>query len=471
MRFHNCALLGIVTALAGCGIFGPNYSKPSITTPNDWQSKDYLATTTDGANLPAMAWWRNFNDVQLNSLIESALINNNDIQVAVGNIITAQGLLQQIDYAWIPTMGGAVGFTNQSNGQQIPGYFAGLTPNYTLNIVQQIRSQQFAKANLAAVKAAQDNVRLGIISQVASSYLTLLGQDYQLQLQQRLVTDLGELLKLTGDQYKYGLISLYTLQQYQQQYEQAKAVIPIIRNNIVKSQNALRLLINQNPGDITRGLSFMQVKDTGIIPVNLPSTVLKNRPDVQQAEEELIAANANIGVATSTFFPSISLTNDVGAASNALSGLFNSGTGFWNTQIAATMPILSFGTYGQIKQAKGQYYAAYYKYVETVRVAFQSVDNDLSAHAQYTTSLWTQMQFSKSAKVAYTLSQASYSKGLYSYPTLLQNKINYDNAEISVAQSKILQLNTIVQLYQDLGGGYMIDNDESNVEYKIESKE
>jgi multidrug efflux system outer membrane protein len=444
--------------VTGCGLFGPSYIHPNTDDPQKFPSLDVLSRT-ESTNLPALAWWKSFRDEQLNNLIESALRNNNDIQNAIGNIIAAHGSLRQVQFAWIPTGSGAFGYQSRSLAGQ--GYYFGGTPSYSLNILQQIRSQQYAVANYQAVIAAKNAVRLAVISQVATGYFTLRGQDYQLQLQQQLVKDSKDLLDLAKLEFAEGLISLYQLQTYAQNYQTALAQIPIIENNIIASRNALLVLLNQNPGDVARGRKFMDIDSYGVIPANLPSVVLRNRPDVAQAEQQLIAANANIGVATSMFFPTISLTGTGGTASSGLSGLFAANSDFWVNTAALTMPLLNFGIYGQIEQAKGNYYAAYYNYLQVVRLAFAAVDNDLSAHQQLTVSMDSQIKAYEAAKLAYKLAVDSYTGGLYSKPTLLQNAINLDNAALVVEQSKLQQLGTIVQLYQDLGGGYAYNNYES----------
>lgn len=463
MRIKNLTcLVALASALGGCGLFGPTYSQPNTNDPKSFPSRDTLAVT-ESANLPAMAWWKSFKDPVLDNLIESALKNNNNIQNAIGNIVAAQGQLRQVQFAWIPTGNATGSYSNKSFIGE--GYnFAGL-PSYSLNVFQQIRSQQYAEANYQAVRAAKDTVRLSVISQVATGYFTLLGQDYQLQLQEQLVRDLKALLDFSKIEYKEGLLSLYQVQTYEQQYDSALAQIPIIKNNIVASRNALRVLLNENPGDITRGLKFMQINSYGIIPTNLPSTVLRNRPDVQQAEQQLIAANANIGVATSMFFPTISLTGQGGTAASSLSGLFGANTDYWVQNAAVTMPILNFGIYGQIEAAKGQYYAAYYNYLQIVRSAFAAVDNDLSAHDQLTVSMDTQIKAYNATKLGYTLAESSFVGGLYSKPELLQNAVTMDQAALVVQQSKLQQLGTIVQLYQDLGGGYAYKNYESTIKF------
>lgn len=454
---------GIVTS---CAIWGPSYKKPDTQNPNSFVSKDSLAVT-ESANLPALAWWKAFNDVQLNSLIESALRNNNNIQVAIGNVTAAQGQLRQVQFAWIPTasIGGGYNSKNTYSSMAGQGYYFEAVPAYSLNIFQQIRMEQAASANYQASRAAKDAVRLSVISATVSGYFTLLGQDYQLELQKKLVQDLADLLRFAKLQYEAGYISLYQVQSYEQQYENANAQVPIIENNIVVSQNALRVLLNQNPGGIKRGLTFNELNSFGNVLANLPSQVLRNRPDVRQAEQQLIAANANIGVATSQFFPTISLTSALGSASNALSGLFAAGTDYWTNAAAISMPFLNFGIYGQIEQAKGQYYAAYYNYLQTVRSAFAAVDNDLSAHSQLSISLKNQTKAYDSSVIAYKLATDSFKQGLYSKPQLLQNAVTMEQAALTLQQSKLQQLGTIVQLYQDLGGGYAYQNYESSVKF------
>lgn len=448
----------VVMTVASCALYGPTYTKPPSNSPTSWSTQDSLSYSSN-AELPMMAWWQRFDDPALSDYIETALKNNNNIQMAVGQSMAAQGQLEQIQFAWVPTLDMAVGSGNKSSTLVPSGYSAGLVPGFSLNIFQWIRSTEYAKANLAAVDAAKDAVRLTIISQTAGSYFACLGQSYLLELQRNLVEDSKQLLDLSQIQYEKGLISLYTLQQYEQQYDTAKVQLPIMQNNVVVANNALRLLLNENPGNISVvNAQFMRLKSQGIVPVNLPSQVLKNRPDIREAEQQLIAANANIGVATSTFFPTVTMTGALGSSSEQLENIFSSGTAYWTHQSQLAFPALNIPAFGQIKMAKGQYYSAHYNYIQTVRAAFESVDNDLSAHDRYYASFEAQMQNSNSAKKAYDLAKISYEKGLYSYPTLLTNKVNWDNAQINLAKYKLAQLNTIVQLYQDLGGGYEVNN-------------
>ena len=451
--FFICYLL-VTPFFYGCAFYGPIYKKPTINLLDKWSSSNKLVTI-ENVNLPAMAWWQTFNDPQLTKLIEKALKNNNNIQVAMGNVIATQGELLQIQFSLMPSVNALlIGYSSTSVNLLVPGYNSGFLPTYALNLFQFIRSNEWAKANVAIAEAAQDAMRLTVISQTAAGYFAYLGQTCLLHKQTLLVGDLNELLLLGIKQYEHGLISLYTLQQYKQQYEKANAELPIVTNNVVLSKNALNLLLNENPSNIAIEFEFMKLKSAGVIPANLPSDVLKNRPDVREAEQKLIAANAKVGITTATFFPTITLTGIAGSGTQALSNLFSGSANYWHHITLLTMPLLAPEFMGQYKSAMGLRYAAYRNYIQTVRAAFKSVDNDLSAHQQYYASLTAQRINYASSKKAYQLAKISYKKGLYSYPTLLINKINLDNAEIDLIKIKLAHLNTIVQLYQDLGGGY-----------------
>lgn len=475
MNIKRFTLALLVLSASSCALYGPSYKKPDVAAPKNWSSQDSLSQIESGVNLPDTAWWSKFNDAELNSLIAEALKNNNNIQQSIGNIIQAQGLLEQVKMAWIPTVGGQAtysstqpigGGTSSSSGGASPsgstsilnGYSAGLVPAYSLNIFQQLRNQEAYKANLAAMEYTKNATRLTIISQVAGSYFTLLAYDYQLKQQKELVNDTLKQYELGKEQYKLGYISLLTLQNLEQAYYTATAQVPVIQNNIVQSENALQVLINQNPGHIKRSDNFMAIKTDGIIPANLPSTVLKNRPDVMQAEEQLKQANANIGVATANFFPTISLTGGLGSNTSSLSSLFSSGTNFWQEQIQATMPFLNLSYLGTIKGAKGAYYTAYYNYILTVKTAFSQVDNGLSGHQQLTDSYNLQKQQYDSTVVANDIGNQRYKQGADSYSTYLNYKVSMENAAIILTNIKLQQLQSIVTLYQALAGGYNIDN-------------
>jgi len=440
--------------LSGCSIYGPTYKKPKVNVPDRWKSTDELSISTN-YNLPVLPWWKQFNDSVLNQLIDDAVLSNNDLQAAAGKVIDAEGQLMQVQYSIVPSINALlIGYANTKINIYRAGYSSGVLPEYALNLFQYLRSSEKAKAELQSSCAKQDAVKLAVISQTAAGYFHYLGQTYLAHVQFTLVKDLKELLALARLQYKDGLISLYELQAYEQDYEKAKAELPIIKNNVVMARNSLRVLLNENPGDIGIGSKFMSLKSNHLVPANLPSQVLQNRPDVRASEQDLVAATAQIGVITSTFFPTLSLTGLAGAGSQQLSQMFTGNGDYWNQLMPFTMPLVAPEYPGQHKSAEGLRYKAYHDYIQTIRAAFKSVDDDLSAHKEYYRSLVAEGKNFASSEEAYKLAQDSYKEGLYSYPTLLVNKVNMDKAAIDLTKSKIAQLTTIVRLYQDLGAGY-----------------
>lgn len=467
-------IVAIIAALAGGCSFGPDYRQPDVATPNAWAHNNNLSEST--ANLSDISWWEKFNDPVLNNLINQALENNNNIQMAIGNINAASSQLKQINMAWVPVidLGGSVttgqvlnlngvppiGGAPVSNTSDFTFYQGGLIPAYSLNIMKQLKQADVAKLNLAANRYAKDAIRLAVISQVVGSYFSLLALNEQLEEQKQLIADLSEGLHLTNIQYKNGLATLNDVQQYEAQLQSAKMNIPVTEDNIVHTENALQVLMNKNPGIIDTNNKFENIKTDGKIPGNLPSTVLRNRPDILQAEEQLKSANVNIGVAYSNYFPTITLTSPVGAFSSQLTSLFNPSGDFWAATAAVNLPILNLGINQIVKKSKAQYYIAYYNYVQTVRNAFAEVDNNLSTVVKMQNKRDAADKMYTATKLNAKLNQTNYKLGYISYPDSISSKINADNSKAIVTQTKLQQLQAIVSVYQSMAGGYNYKNTE-----------
>ena len=461
-------LLG-ATALSGCSLWGPDYQEPQSQAPGAWRTTDAYAKI--GAEpIPEMAWWNKFRDPLLQQLVDKALERNNNIQSAVGGVYKAKAILQQIEMNWVPTVNLGAGYMSTQHDRNdttyatlpFPGAFtAGFVPNYSLNILQQLRNQEQAEANIASAVAAKNAVRLAIIGQVAGSYFSLREEEYRLEQQRQLVRNVQDVVAKYSEAHRAGLISLYTLQRYEIELAQANAEIPVIEYNIVRLSNAIHVLLNENPGTIAPGQSFMELQYQGIVAANLPSTVLKNRPDVIHAAAVLKQANANIGVNTSIFFPTVKLTTPLGLASNSLSNLFTAKDSYWQYQGGINMPILNLGAFGAIKSAKAQYYADFFAYQETVKAAFAAVDSDLSSHQKYTDSLDRMLAFYGTTDKRYRNEQLRHQQGLVGAPQVLALRVTLNQAAIMTAQSKLAQLLSVVTLYQDLGGGYQYRNNET----------
>lgn len=478
MKIKQICLVSLLgTVLASCGLMGPSYEKPNVATPTTWQSQDQLSQI-ESTNLTQLAWWRQFNDPKLNQLIESALINNNTLQVAMGNVLQAQAVLHKVNMGWVPTVslgaGGMAGqsfnpsFTNLSpypllnnvnpTTQDFNGYGVGVIPSYTLNVFSQVKQGEIAKLNVALQKQATNAVRLGVISQVASCYFTLLGLQKQLVLQQQILADAREMRHYTQVQYDNGSVSDFNLDGLDQYIAGLVGNIPEIKTNITQTENALQVLTNNNPGKIITQNNFDNIKPDGIVPVNLPSSVLKQRPDIMAAEYQLQVSNGNIGAVTAMFFPSISLTGMLGQGSMELTNLFSAGGDFWASQLAVALPVLNLGLYAEVDKAKASYYSAYYNYVQSIRTAFSQVDNSLSSHDSLKQKSVQQMVSLSKAQNLYATAQKQYRQGTVSYANTLGLKLNIDYAEASANQVKIQQMNSLVTLYQALGGGYQVES-------------
>lgn len=462
--------------LASCALLGPKYQEPNIDKPNNWKSSSINAVS-ESTNIAELAWWKKFNDPQLNQLIESALTNNNDLQSAMGNMLQAQSSLRQVEMGWVPTIGlsagtGLGGMSTYGSSNTMPmqnGYQTFnsnslmVMPTYTLNVFEQIKQGQIAKLNLEMQTQAKNSVRLGVITQVANSYFTLLGLHKQLALQEQTLSDAEALNKSFETKYKYGSTSDTSLEGMGQFLATIRANIPMIKANITQTENALQVLTNSNPSSIKLNNTFDNISTKNIVPVNLPSEVLKTRPDVVMSEYQLKLANANIGAATAQFFPSISLTSPLGQGNMELGNLFNGGANFWMTQLNATMPFFNLGLYAEIDKAKAGYYTAYYNYINTVRTAFSQVDNGLSKNDSLTSNFAQKGEAVRRATNIYNISMKQYKLGSVAYSDTIGNKLNIDYAKSQQNDIKIQQLQSLVNLYQALGGGYMVESNLTQV--------
>ena len=465
----------ILLSLVNCSLFTPKYNKPKISIPKSWNTNESVNN-----DLNNIAWWKKFNDANLNKLIEIALNQNNDIQKAIGNITVAKGNLQQINMNWIPNigLGGIYSLTNTtnsnidtSNNLIIPPittqtskidnfnfYNYGLIPSYSLNIFKQLNQQDIAKSNLELNIAAKDAIRMTIISQVCASYFTLIATKSQLEIQNDTINKLITLKKSSDASYKYGLISINEVNNITQNLLETKVQMLELENNLKLAQNSLKTLLSNNLESFSFNNSLNNINTENLVIKNLSSEVLNNRPDIKIAEQNLKIANANIGVAKSNFFPKISITSPVGGYSSQLGNLFSDQGNFWALQIQATMPILNLGLYGIIKEAKGQYYVAYYNYIKTVETSFYEVDNNLNNLDKMNKTINFSANELNLATNTARNNQLKFKQGLISSPENL-NSLIVNNKILQVHyNNKLKQIQAIIMFYQAIAAGYNYNN-------------
>lgn len=432
-----------------------SYTPTKTNVPSTWVTPDHLYTNTDN-NLAYLAWWKTFNDPTLNQLMKRGLIQNNHINTAMANVEAAQGELKRVQLNWLPGLSTNVGYSSFPD-LGFPGVLFAVIPSYTMNLFGQIKEQKKAEYELQAMKANRDAVKLAVMGQIATSYFSLSAQTEQLALFQQLDIDLTKLVSIADAIYQGGLTSQIDLEKAKRELSLIKAQERVVQDNIVKSQNALRYLLNENPQNIALAKSFSQLKGNQMIIGSLPLTVIENRPDMIHAANELKASNENIGLAFSNLMPTVQLSLARGEIATEPNG-GTYGTSIDFNQALLEIPIFQASVYGQMDKAKGLNKASYYRYTDTLRNVFREVNNDLSAHDLYTQRFMDITNAKNNEQRVYDLNEQLYKRGIKSYMALLKSKVKLDSLAIEVNQSKLEQFITIVDLYQALGGGYQYSN-------------
>ncbi|KTC86904.1 TolC family protein [Legionella brunensis] len=428
------------------------YVKPDIVVNNQWSVADRNITNKDEKNTPFLAWWRGFSDPTLNKLIETGLVCNTSLNMSRGHIEAAEGELKKIRYQWIPTLDFMAGYSrNPATG--FPGILAVLIPSYTLNIFHQIREQKQAKYTLAQMKAEDDAIKLTIISQITASYFTYLAEIERKQLLQVLVQDLTRLANIARKVYKGGLSSDIDPQDLYSQVNMIHGELEVIERNIIVSRNAIRYLINQNPGEIKTTTKFLNLHNKHLIPGSLPLTVLNNRPDMQMVENRLRASSEGVRLAASNLLPTIQLDLIDGLVAGDSRYAVPKENVYFNDQLLKS-PLIKMSVLGEIAKARGLNKVSYFNYIDTLQKALRDTTNALSENERLTNKFRQTAYAQQHAAKAYNLNGRLYKRGIQNYVETLKSKVLLDKMNINLNQDKLQQLMTIVKLYQELAGGY-----------------
>ena len=370
--------------LSACAI-GPNYHKPVIPAPQAWLVQE--AEVKDVVDTP---WWQQFQDPVLNDLIQAALRENLDLKIATARVEQFYGQYGATRSYLFPNAGYDASASRERSSERgnipIPEsvspdfntYKAEFTASWELDIWGRLRrATEAAKADLLSTEEARRGVILTLITSVANAYINLRSLDKQLEITQLTAKSYAEVLKIIELTYKVGNISELELSQAQSQYYSAIATVPAIERQIAQQENALSVLLGRNPGSIPRGKTIDQLAFP-VIPAGLPSDLLVRRPDIRQAEQQLIAANARIGVAKGQYFPSISLTGFFGSSSTELKDLFSGPAHIWNFKSVLTGPIFTGGRIkGQVRAAEAGEQEMLFTYQRAIQAGFQEVNDAL----------------------------------------------------------------------------------------------
>ena len=453
--------------LAGC-VMGPDYSRPAVEAP-----KAFIYEPKDAADTANTDWWKLFGDPVLDSLIAEALANNLNLRVAMANMDQAAGVLTQTRSGLYPQVG-YNGFAGRSRTTEagVAAELSSLVPNpassyqallsvsWEIDLWGRIRRlSEAARANLLGSDEARRGVILSLVSSVATNYLTLRGLDEQLIISNQTLTAYGESVRLFTLQFKYGQVSQMNVSQAESQYETAAAQIPQIESQIAQTENSLSVLVGRNPGPIPRGKSVYDLA-VPTVPAGVPSDLLTRRPDLRQAEDTLIAANAQIGAARALYFPTISLTGAGGTGSAALNNLFTGPSRVWSYAGSIVGPIFTFGSVsGQVAQAEGAQQSALYSYRYSIQNAFADVENSLVASQKLLQQQAAQERLVAALKDYARLANLQYNGGYTSYTTVLQAEQSLFPAELALASLRASVFSSSVNIYKAMGGGWVVEAD------------
>ncbi|MGV8918883.1 MAG: efflux transporter outer membrane subunit [Pseudomonas sp.] len=467
MRTHSSlCVLALVLGASGCTV-GPDYERPKIDSPSSFRFAQ-----KDASDLANSAWWEQFQDPVLNQLISVALQENKDVKIAAARVDAFRGQFETTRSQLFPQVGAngsaerervsQVGPTPlNGEGPVFKQYQANLSVSWELDLFGKLRRQtESARASLLASEEGRRGAILSLVSSVASSYINLRDLDRQLAITNATVASRGEAVKVFTQRFAGGVVSQMELAQSQSEYEAALALAPQIQAQIGQQENALSVLLGRNPGPILRGRELSDLKPVAV-PMGLPSELLTRRPDLAEAEQNLVAANALIGAAKAQYFPTISLTGLLGSLSAQSSDLFTGPARAWSYAGTIGLPIFTAGGIGgQVKQAEAQQQEALLQYQKAIQVAFQETEDALIGLQKSREQLLTQGRQVDALRTYAHLSRLRFDGGYTSYIEVLDAERSLFNAELSYAQTQGVVYASLINLYKVMGGGWVVKADE-----------
>ena len=461
---RNCvAPLFVALLLSGCTM-GPNYKRPTVAVPPAYRGiAPDAPAQTESASLGDQKWRDVFQDEQLRSLVRTALQQNYDLRIAASRILEARAQLGITRADQFPTVSGGAGITDVRTAQSkfLPAFE---TSSAQVNVSaaweldfwgKYRRATEAARANLLATEWARQEVASTLVANVAVAYFQLRALDLQLEISKRTLDSRQESLRLTRLLANGGSTSLLDVRQAEQLVFTASAEIPALEQQIEQQENFLSILVGQNPGNIARGQTLIEQHHPPEVPAGLPSSLLERRPDIRQAEQQLVAANAEIGVARAAYFPQISLNGNGGFQSSALTNLFTGPAGAWSFGASLTQPIFTAGKISSgVRLAKARQQTATLFYQQSIQGAFRSVSDALIGYRKTREFSSHQQELFESAQDAARLSHMRYNGGVTGYLEVLTNETNSFSAELGLVQARLNELLAVVQLFEALGGGW-----------------
>lgn len=458
--------IALATALPGCTI-GPDYLRPLFETPANWRV-DY----PQAAQLTNLRWWEQFQDPVLNQLVEKALRQNQDIRIAAERVEQFLGQLQTTRSQFFPQVGYGldvsrnrateVGYTPLPSGTD-PWYrlYQGtVSASWQIDLFGRVRRQnEAAQARVFASEQGRRGTLLTVVSGVAAGYITLRSLDRQLEIARVTADNYAGTLRIFQLRFQGGVVSQVEVSQIESQYQQARIAIPQLEQQIAAQENLLSVLLGQNPGPITRGRTLDELV-LPVVPPGLPSSLIERRPDVLQAEQNLVAANANIGEARSLYFPTISITGLLGSVSAASSDFLSGPAEVAAIAASISGPIFTFGAIeGQVRSAEAGERAAMANYQATIINALRDTNDALVGTQKAADAFVAQQARVKALREYARLSRLRFENGTASYLDVLYADNELFSAELAAVGAGSDRLVQLIGVYRALGGGWVDEAD------------
>lgn len=459
MNSRHLPLAVMLLLLTGCTV-GPNYKRPPVTVPDSYRG---FAPENTQTSLGEEKWWAVFQDEQLQALIKEALAQNYDVRIAAERVLQAQAVVGITRADQFPTITGGASATNFRGPQtkQLPE-FESSANQVNLSLFWELdfwgkyrRATQAARASLLATEWGQRAVMSSLVSNVATAYFQLLELDMEMDISRNTLGSRRESLRLVEIRARGGNTSMLDVRQSEQLVYAAASQIPDLQRRTEQQENFISILLGRNPGPVTRGKPLLQTAISPTVPAGLPSSLLERRPDIQAAEQQLVAANARIGVAKAAYFPQITLTATGGYQSSALTSLFTGPAGFWSFGGQLLQPIFTGGRIkSNVRLTEAQQREAVLSYQQSIQQSFREVSDSLVAYSKNQEFREQQGLLTAAAQDAVRLANVRYQGGVTSYLEVLDSDTRYFTAQIGLAQAQLNERLALVQLYNALGGGW-----------------
>ena len=447
---------------AGC-MMGPKYKRPTVDVPQQYRAPA-PEQAAQASSLGNEQWWQVYQDPVLTQLIHTALAQNYDVRIAAARVLEAQAQVGITRANQLPSANVGADVFSQQNAKvtklfpayQVNGGEVNLSVIWNLDFWGKYRRQtEAARAQLLATEWGKRAVISSLVANVATAYFQLRALDSQLEISQRTLASRQQSLQLTQTLESHGGASGLDVSQAEQLVYTASETIPDLERQIQQQENVLSILLGENPQSTPRGRALTEQPVPENIPTGLPSELLERRPDVRQAEEIMVAANAQIGVAKASFFPSLSLTGQGGLESNALHQLITQPSETWYGAFSVSQPVFQGGALRSgLRLARANSQEAALSYQQTVQNALEQVSNSLVASRKDREFREQQELLTEAAHRTNQLSEVLYRNGGASYLQVLTSETNYFSAELNLVEAQLNERLALVQLYQSLGGGW-----------------